>query len=65
MTAREMVDMKLHETKEIGLGSCNIVLRVPGGWVYFIDSSSAFVPLDYEFVNKADNELYAKKEIEF
>jgi len=60
MTAQEMVDMKLHETKEIGLGLYNVVLRVPGGWIYWFKDTSVFVPFDTEFVNKEYKELCKK-----
>jgi len=60
MTAQEMVDMKLHETKEIGLGSCNIVLRVPGGWIYWFNDTAVFVPFDTEFINREYSELCKK-----
>lgn len=38
--------LELHETIDISTG---IVMRVPGGWIYLIDTSSTFVPFTTEF----------------
>jgi len=55
MTARDFVDMKLHEAYEID--GINTVLRVAGGFIYFnYKGGSVFVPLDMEFVNKKSDE---------
>jgi hypothetical protein len=52
MTAKEMWNMKLNETRfNDGID----ITRVPGGWIYrFIATipTAVFVPLDNEFMNK-------------
>lgn len=45
---RELYELKLHQSMRIGWEGV-LVLRVPGGWVYFRKDSSVFVPFDNEF----------------
>jgi len=58
---KSIYDLKLNEGIKVNIcGYDFIVIRVPGGWVYYINSSngciSTFVPYDKEF-KKTTNEL--------
>jgi len=55
----DIYNMKLHEQVEISdKGFIGSIMRVPGGWIYEIDSkgyevcTSTFVPFDNEFMKK-------------
>lgn len=46
----QFYSLKLHETLEIPGEDAMVVMRVPGGWIYYSPmSSGVFVPFSSEF----------------
>ena len=49
---KTIYDLKLHEIMTINNGQ--LIMRVPGGWIYKIDDKYIFVPYNNEFSNKRE-----------